>query len=76
MKHISELRDRLSTLFSNLEKNAVDVDVAKEMNNTANRIIGTVRMELIGRKLTNDLTELPFVAATHYAKTKAKAATK
>lgn len=46
MKNTTELRDELSTLFADLKSGTVDVKVAAEMNNTAGKIINTLRAEL------------------------------
>ena len=45
-KTIKTLRDDLYVVFSGLKDGSVDPKVAAEMNNTAGKIINTVRAEL------------------------------
>lgn len=46
MKNITEMREQLSTLFVQLKAGAIDTKVAAEMNNTAGKIINSLRVEL------------------------------
>jgi hypothetical protein len=46
MKNVNELRKELSEVFKNLKEGKTDVKVAAEMNNTAGKIINTIKVEL------------------------------
>jgi len=46
MKSIKELRDNLATLFSQVRDGEVDIKRAAEMNNSAGKIINSIRVEL------------------------------
>lgn len=46
MKNISELRDDLAKMFAELRDGTADVKVAAEMNNTAGKIINTLKVEM------------------------------
>ena len=46
MKNIEELRNNLSTLFGQIKDGDMDVKAAAEMNNTAGKIISTLKVQL------------------------------
>lgn len=46
MKNIEQLRDSLTALFDDLKNGTADVKVAAEMNNTAGKIINTLKVQL------------------------------
>ena len=46
MKSINELRDELLKLFMDIKSGEADVKAAGEMNNTAGKIINSVKVEL------------------------------
>jgi hypothetical protein len=46
MKNITELRDTLINLYGDLKTGAVEPKLAAEMNNTAGKIIGSLKVEL------------------------------
>ena len=46
MKNITEMRAQLSTLFVQIKDGAIDTKVAAEMNNTAGKIINSLKVEL------------------------------
>lgn len=46
MKNITEMRNELSQLFDQLRDGTVPVKVASEMNNTAGKIINSLKVEL------------------------------
>lgn len=46
MKSIKELRDNLANLFDQIKSGETDVKHAAEMNNTAGKIINSLRVEL------------------------------
>ena len=46
MKNIEELRNNLSSLFDQIKTGQMDVKAAAEMNNTAGKIISTLKVQL------------------------------
>ena len=46
MKNINDLRNELMALFEEIKAEKVDVKLAAEMNNTAGKIINSVKVEL------------------------------
>lgn len=46
MNNITEMRAHLSTLFEDLKCGAIEVKVASEMNNTAGKIISSLKVQL------------------------------
>ncbi len=46
MKNVTELREELSKVFMSLREGDVEVKVASEMNNSAGKIINTLKVEL------------------------------
>jgi hypothetical protein len=45
-KNVVELREDLSKLFDEIKNETIEVNIAAEMNNTAGKIIGTLKSEL------------------------------
>ncbi len=46
MKNIVEMREQLSAMFSDLRSGAIEVKTAAEMNNTAGKIISSIKVQL------------------------------
>lgn len=46
MRNIEELRNELSSLFDQIKTGQMDVKAAAEMNNTAGKIISTLKVQL------------------------------
>lgn len=46
MKNVMELQKELSDLFINLKEGDVEPKVASEMNNTAGKIINSIKVQL------------------------------
>lgn len=61
MKTINELRDELLCVFDSLKSGETDVKVAAEMNNTAGKIIGTVKVELEYAELKKEAPSIAFL---------------
>jgi hypothetical protein len=61
MKTINELRDELLQLFTDVKEGATDVKVAGEMNNTAGKIINSVKAELEYAALRKVDPVIPFL---------------
>lgn len=54
MNSISKLREELAEVFQGLKDGSVDTKVASEMNNSAGKIIGTVKVQLEYASLKKD----------------------
>lgn len=61
MKNIKELRSELSGIFAGLKNGTLDVKVASEMNNSAGKIINTVRAELEYSALSGEKRKIDFL---------------
>jgi hypothetical protein len=60
IKTATDLRKRLCKVFNDLEIGAVDFKTASEMNNTAGKILGTVKVQLESAKLRDEKPEIEF----------------
>ncbi len=61
MKTINELRDELAVLFGSIKEGTADVKVAAEMNNTAGKIINSLKVELEYAALKKAAPSIPFL---------------
>lgn len=61
MKNVTELRTELAGLFEQLRAGAIDVKVASEMNNTAGKIINSIKVELEYNKLSKNSNKIEFL---------------
>lgn len=61
MKSINELRDELLVLFSDIKNGTADVKAAAEMNNTAGKVINSVKVELEYAALRKVEPSIPFL---------------
>lgn len=61
MKSIKELRDNLATLFDQIKSGETDVKHAAEMNNTAGKIINSLRVELEYAELKKTTPSISFM---------------
>ena len=61
MKNVTEMRKSLSTLFDQLKNGEVDVKVAAEMNNTAGKIINTLKVQLDYAELREEKPAIPYM---------------
>jgi len=61
MKTINELRNELLKLFDDIKTGTTDVKVAGEMNNTAGKIINSVKAELEYSALRKVEPSIPFL---------------
>jgi hypothetical protein len=61
MKTINQLRDELLQLFGDIKSGETEVKVAGEMNNTAGKIIGSVKVELEYAALRKVEPAIPFM---------------
>lgn len=62
--NITQLRDELLELFDNLRIGKVKPVTAKEINNTAGKIIGSAKVQLEYCKLAQIKPEIPFLGMT------------
>ena len=61
MKSINELRNELTTLFDALKTGEADVKCAAEMNNTAGKIINSLKVELEYAAQKKQTPAIPFL---------------
>lgn len=61
MKTINELRNELLQLFGDIKSGTTDTKVAGEMNNTAGKIINSVKVELEYAALRKIEPAIPFL---------------
>lgn len=72
MKNIEELRTNLCKLFNDLQAGAIDSAKAKEMNNSAGKVISTAKAQIEYYALRKEAPNIPFLAssAQHEGETK------
>jgi hypothetical protein len=61
MKNVSEMRTRLSKVFDDLETGKVDPRVAKQMNNSAGKILYSIRVQLEQSSLRNERPDIDWL---------------
>lgn len=61
MKNMTELRTELAQVFDELRSGAIKPKEAAEMNNTAGKIINSVKVELEYYSLRKEKPEIPFI---------------
>jgi len=61
MNNITELRDELCKVFDALRDGTIEVKTAAEMNNTAGKIINSVRVQLEYAEINDAKTKIPFL---------------
>lgn len=62
MTNIKDLRDNLITQYGDLATGKIDFAVAKELSNTAGKILGTCKVELEYNKNLGIKEEIEFLA--------------
>lgn len=62
MKNITQLRAELSKVFSELRAGTIKAKEAAEMNNTAGKIINSVKVEIEYYALRKEKPEIAFLA--------------
>lgn len=61
MATIKQLRDELMDTFNKLRSGEVEVKVAAEMNNTAGKVINTIKAELEYAVIRGDVPTISFM---------------
>lgn len=61
MKNITELNTQLTQLFAGLKDGSIDSKTAKEMNNTAGKIINVQKVQLEYAHLRGETPNIPFM---------------
>lgn len=61
MNNINELRENLADLFLQIKEGNVDVKVAAEMNNTAGKIIASIKVQNDYAELRNEVPNIRFM---------------
>jgi hypothetical protein len=64
MKNVSDLRAELVAVFNELRGGAMDPGLAKEINNTAGKIIKSVQLELTYADLRKQEPTIAFLEST------------
>ena len=62
MKTMTELRNELTKVFEQLRDGKIELKQAGEMNNTAGKVINTVRAQLEYAKLSKTTPKIDFLA--------------
>lgn len=61
MKNIQELRSELCVLFDQIQNNEVTLPRAKELTNTAGKIINSLKVELVYAALRKEVPVIEFL---------------
>jgi hypothetical protein len=61
MKNVTELREQLSTLFTDLQTGKIDPKVAKEMTNVAGKILNSITIQLKGHALNDTKHKIKYL---------------
>lgn len=61
MKNITQLRGALSALFEQLKDGQMDVKVASEMNNSAGKIISSLKVQLDYAELRKEQPNIAYL---------------
>mgnify|MGYP005839787641 CR=1 FL=1 len=61
MQNITELRQSLGENYEELKAGKMDIKMAKELANTAGKMINTVKVELEYKKMTRSKKSIPFL---------------
>jgi len=64
MKNIQELRDNLTEVFNGLRDGSISPQVATELNNSAGKIISSIKVELEYYGLRKESPEIEFIKQT------------
>jgi len=62
INNINDLREQLCELFDRLGVGSMDAKQAKEINNAAGKIIGTVKVQLEYSELRDEKPDIDFLA--------------
>lgn len=61
MKNVTEMRTKLANVFAKLESGEIDTRVAKQMNNSAGKILYSIRVELEQAYLRNEKPDVDWL---------------
>lgn len=62
MNNLKELREELSEVFARLKGGSLDAKDAKELNNSAGKIINSAKVELEYYNLRKETPNIPFIS--------------
>ena len=68
-KTITDVRDNLLSVFNGLRSGAMDAKDAVEINNTAGKIISSVKVQLAYHAMRQERPEIPFLDSPPTTKT-------
>lgn len=60
MKNVTDLRNELAKLFTDVRGKKVNNDTAKTLVNTSNAIVKTIKIQLDHNRITNSKKRIPF----------------
>lgn len=61
MKNVTELRKELCGIYNDLKNDVIEIDRAKELTNTAGKIISSVKLELVYAALRKECPIIEFL---------------
>jgi hypothetical protein len=61
MKNITDLRNELCNTFDDLKAENITPKIASEMNNSAGKIINTLKVQLEYHTMTKSIPTIPFL---------------
>lgn len=59
--NVSELRDELLKMFCELREGTIELPIAQELNNTAGKVLNTIKVELAKAALCGEKPKIPFL---------------
>jgi hypothetical protein len=64
MKNVTDLRDRLSTVFNNLESGEIEANKASELANIAGKMINSAKVQIEYYALRKEQPSISFLDAS------------
>jgi len=64
MKNVTDLRDRLSTVFNNLESGEIEAQKASELANIAGKMINSAKVQIEYYALRKEQPSISFLDAS------------
>jgi len=64
MKNVTDLRDRLSTVFNNLESGEIEAQKASELANIAGKMINSTKVQIEYYALRKEQPSISFLDAS------------
>ncbi len=64
MENVVDMRNELLNVFRELREDTIDLPVAQEVNNTAGKILNTVKVELAKAVLCGEIPVISFLGGS------------